>query len=152
MTDGDVGVATASGGAAGKVPGNDVLIAEYAAAQNSAQHHELLGWQSRSILWTASMLLFGPAAARGLEPVVVSLLAFAGLCLLISPLIWNEHLGQIKNLKYERCRAIEAVLGMQQHISTKDRFPERYLASASYVLVGLLAAAWIVRAVLAWCH
>lgn len=96
------------------------------------------------------MLLFGYASASSLAPAVVSLLAFAGLCLLVFPLIWNARLGKIKKLKYDRCREIEELLGMQQHKRTARRFPEGHLAPLSYALVSLLALAWVARTLVAW--
>lgn len=126
------------------------LLVEYQKAQDSAEHHERLGWQSKSILWAASIILLGYSSTPSISKWVVAIFAFAGIVLLWFPIVWNRKLADIKKLKYKRCGQIEAIFNMQQHTKTQKCFPQGQLKKLAKGLVCLLALAWIARLIVAW--
>lgn len=127
-----------------------VLLVEYEKAQDSAEHHERLGWQSKSILWAASVILLGYSGTPSISKWPVLVFTFAGIILLWFPRPWNEKLAVIKRLKYTRCVEIEKLLGMQQHTRTQEDAPRGQLKKLATRLAWLLTIAWIARLVMAW--
>lgn len=105
-----------------------ILLEEYKAAQDSAQHHDNLVWTATSILWTANVILFGTVLTaintisdsinkdnlKGL-PIALSLL---GLVLCLSVRKFAKQFNEIMCEKYNRCKDIEKKLKvMRQHTS-----------------------------------
>lgn len=140
-----------------------VLLAEYTAAQNSAEHHERLGWQARSILWAGSFLLLGATFNVDADWWQVLPVSIIGATLPVLTLFWDCELGKIKKRKYRRCQEIEMILGMKQHLAMsecKRPMEESKVNSCLYkrwhspkricadIAVTFLVAAWITRLIL----
>ena len=95
----------------------EILLAEYAAAQSSAEHHDSLLWSATSIIWSGNLVLLGLAVTSLDTPHSLPLLA--SLAVLGCVLVWfvdkfTQDFRSIKNQKYERCKKIEESLGLMQ--------------------------------------
>ena len=138
------------------VPCKDTLLVEYQAAQDSAQHHDNLLWSVTSVIWGGSLVLMGfTLGGLGDDAVrpVVTILSFLGIALTICVSIFSFQLNAVKRHKYARCRAIEAVLNMQQHTTT--RWPVGLQRILYSILMLFFLIAWIAILLTAWhccCH
>jgi hypothetical protein len=97
-----------------------ILLAEYNAAQNSAQHHDNLIWTVTSIIWTANVLLIGAVLGSINKDnlkwlsIALSLLGLI-LCLSVWRFTWQFH--AIVDQKYGRCKEIENKFGVMEQQS-----------------------------------
>ncbi len=135
------------------------LLAEYQAAQASAEHHEYMGWLSKGLLWAANMILLGYVATSELKPIVTSIVAACGVVLLISQMVfWDALLTRVKCKKYARCKKIEEMFTqagtpMEQHTIIDDCvWPKGYLAKRAWLLIGFFILAWGALVAVAWIH
>jgi len=119
-----------------------ILLVEYGKAQDSAEHHERLGWQARSILWASSFLLIGYSFTTDWPPLVVAPIAGLGILLVCLARVWDWRLGKTKQAKYNRCKEIERRLGMAQHSSTQRDCWKRTFA---WIITVILVATWGLR-------
>jgi NhaP-type Na+/H+ or K+/H+ antiporter len=127
------------------------LRAEYAVAQDSAQHHDNQVWTVTSIMWGASFVMMGfilPVLKEArLGPLLV-LLASLGITLTTHVWVFALQLNALKGRKYMRCRIIEEALGMAQHRSVN------WVPRSQSYLYGMLMlfflGAWIVILDMAW--
>ena len=125
----------------------EVALAEYQAAQASAEHHDQLVWTVTSILWGASLVLLGFVldAMTGTPSPPIALfyfLAGLGILITIAVTIYTFSLRYIKVKKYKRCRELEVLLGAEQH--TKLDYP-RLLQTVVHVFVNVgFIVAWVV--------
>jgi hypothetical protein len=98
--------------------GRDILLCEYQAAQDSAQHHDGLVWSITSILWASSLVLMGFVLSAIGQPelrAAITLVGFVAVLLIF--VLWGfaRQLRSVKVQKYRRCIALERQLGMEQH-------------------------------------
>jgi hypothetical protein len=103
----------------------EVLLAEYQAAQSSAEHHDRLVWTATSIIWGGSLVLMGfilKNPLKGWWGFVQFLLCFIGILLTDFACFAQLDFRDKKNQKYDRCKEIEKILGMEQHLKTKTGF------------------------------
>lgn len=103
----------------------DLRLAEYQAAQNSAQHHDGLVWTVTSIIWGATFVLLGLVLDRLWAPeptddrIGTAIIAILGVLLLVFTWIVAAGLRSIKRRKYERCKELEKLLGFRQHADVR---------------------------------
>lgn len=57
-------------------------------------------------------------------------------------LLWSRQYREVKNFKYERCKAIERELGMKQHVLLPYS-PGKQTRWHAYLMVAFLAA-WLI--------
>jgi hypothetical protein len=124
----------------------DILLVEYQAAQNSAQHHDTLVWTVTSIIWSGTLVLFG-FMLNNIDKktdylclyVVLSIL---GVLLIVAVMLFTFQFHSIKCQKYKRCKQIELQLAMHQHRDLK--YPLKF-QSIFYVIITLLfIVIWII--------
>ncbi|MBI4020919.1 MAG: hypothetical protein HY369_01615 [Candidatus Aenigmarchaeota archaeon] len=125
----------------------DAALAEYAAAQASAEHHDNLAWSATGILWVASTVLLGfvlqvMSEGKTTERTLLLLVAIFGL--LLTVVVWwiTKVMRDVKTQKYQRCKAIEEAYGMHQH--TDLQYPRRVQFILYTVVLGFLAFIWLV--------
>jgi hypothetical protein len=122
-----------------------ILLVEYQKAQDSAEHHDnLVG--SVTSLWLGSAILIGFVLTALASPEathfksVLCLVIVLGMFLTILALTWAERAGERKIEKYNRCKEIEELLGMEQHTRTAER---RHWQTWAYrLLVLFFVATW----------
>lgn len=131
----------------------EVQLAEYNAAQSSAQHHDQLVWTVTSIVWAGSLALMGiilKIPMTGFFRVVPVFLCVLGA--ILSLFVWStqREFHELKNQKYDRCKEIEKDLHMKHHLSTKWKEgsqKERYT-----VIMVLFLVAWFLVAMSILCN
>jgi hypothetical protein len=121
-----------------------IFLAEYQAAQESAEHHDNLIWANGSILWGGSVALFGFVIVNLDRPQLFPFFGIlAGFALAFSlfswraVFIWNDVMGQ----KYQRCKQIELLLGMWQHRGL--RYPKNSQKVIYSAISVYLISTWI---------
>ena len=130
-----------------EINNENALLAEYQAAQDSAQHHENQIWSGTSVIWAGNLILLGfilgnLSSPDHLPQVLVIVLSLLGLALNVFVWIVALQSNSIKRQKYERCREIEEVLDLHQHRDLRYR---QNVQTRVYGIVMLLFfAAWIV--------
>jgi hypothetical protein len=128
-------------------PAPDYLLVEYQAAQDSAQHHDNLIWSITSVVWGASLLMLGFLLGRTSDPSskpIVLLLSVLGIFLNVKVWIYTYQLASVKIQKYERCKAIERQLGLQQHSTL--RYPAGRQKVLYSIVMVLFILVWVVVA------
>jgi len=100
----------------------EIRLAEYKAAQSSAEHHDRLVWTVTSILLSGSFVVMGiilKSPMKGLSSFVSLLLCILGFILTL--FVWSaqNHFRNLKNHSYDRCKEIEKELGMSLHSDPK---------------------------------
>ena len=132
-------------------PNRQILLAEYQAAQSSAQHHDSLVWTVTSIMWGATVVLLG-LVMSGTDPdesrFPALVLCALGIVLLafVGSLQWR--LRDVKRQKYNRCQEIEKELGMHQH--SKLEYQSGSQTDAYAWVTGALILGCIVVAAFVW--
>lgn len=124
------------------------LLVEYTASQNSAEHYDKLVWYLTSILWTASFALYGLTSnhPENNDDIVFSLFTCAfGFILIIAAWYFANQFREIKNSKYNRCKEIELLLGMRQHLVTVGIHKQRSQLIYLKVMTELFLFAWILK-------
>lgn len=100
----------------------EVLLVEYQAAQESAQHHDNLVWTVTALIWGGMLVLFGFVLGN-LDNVslrlILILLSIIGITLTIAVLVFMLQFNSVMRQKYQRCKTIELLLGMRQHNELK---------------------------------
>jgi len=118
----------------------DALLVEYQAAQNSAQHHDILLYTTTSVMWGASLILLGfilnNLANTALRP-LITLLSILGLVLCVTVWIFALQFNSIKRQKYRRCKKIEEILNLSQHRTL------RYASRSQRFLYGIIMLIFI---------
>ena len=125
----------------------DIEIDEYKAAQDSAQHHDNLTWNTTALLWAGNFVLLG-FVVNGLltKPAgnFVPLACILGLVLTIA--VWRIAylFNKVKNVKYKRCQEIEKKYGMKQHLMMNDKktYPKRAMMRLYAVVSIAFLLAW----------
>lgn len=134
-------------GKASPHPTDEELLAEYQAAQNSAQHHDTIIWSINSVVWGASLLLLGFLLNRSPDPsmkLIVTLVSILGILLIIKVWTYTFQLAELKRQKYNRCKEIEEKFNLQQHRNVKWKSGrQKFLYSAVMLLFIVI---WIVVA------
>lgn len=134
-------------------PRREALLIEYQKAQDSAEHHDNLVWNITALNWIGSAVLMGfVLSGIGSSPTLsqkIALFSLAIVGFLLSCLVWRwaRQVGAMRNLKYRRCKEIEAELGMRQH--TFSEWPGKQRGEYSWLMLVFLAV-WIVLAVVVW--
>ncbi len=123
-----------------------ILLAEYQAAQASAQHHDSTIWSVTSIVWGASLVLLGIAIRSAESPALRIFVAGLSLiAIFLHILVWGiqSQLRDLKISKYNRCRAIETRLKyMSQHSAVAH---DEGSQTAWYgVTQGVFIGAWLI--------
>lgn len=129
----------------------EVLLVEYQAAQESAQHHDNLVWTVTALIWGGMLVLFGfiignldNASLR----LILILLSIIGIALTIAVLVFMLQYNSVKRQKYQRCKTIELLLGMRQHNELKYSPGSQKII---YNIVTILfVIAWFIVFWLAW--
>lgn len=102
-------------------PSEHTLLVEYKQAKQSAEHHDRLLWTVLSLVLAGMAALFG-FVLKIFDPPKkdwrVALGAFIGLLLCYLSYFFIENFAKYRNQKYERCKSIEAQLGMRAHTDT----------------------------------
>lgn len=99
----------------------EVFLIEYQAAQDSAQHHDNLVWTITSLNWVGSAVLMGfvlgkmENANRLSEKCPLLFISIVGIILTGCVWRWAYQMRCVKVAKYQRCKVIENILGMEQH-------------------------------------
>ena len=100
----------------------EVLLVEYQAAQESAQHHDNLIWTVTALIWGGMLVLFGFILGNldnaNLRFILI-LLSIIGIALTIAVLVFTLQYNSVTRQKYQRCKTIELLLGMRQHNELK---------------------------------
>ncbi len=129
------------------------LLAEYQAAQDSAQHHDNLAWSITSVMWGGSLVLMGfilqAINDRSLR-VALSVLCVLGIALAVGVWLFATRVASVKRDKYERCQKIEKLLGLEQH--SKLRYPKGFGRTVYGFLMSLFLVAWVAILWTVWCR
>ena len=129
----------------------EILIAEYQAAQGSAQHHDQLVWAITSILWGSSLVLLGFVLGMLGRPDLRLPITFVVInAIVLTIYLWKcvRQLRDVKIHKYRRCIAIEEQLGMQQHRTLQYSAGEQTRGYS--IVMSLFLALWFVSVALVW--
>ena len=117
---------------------NKALLVEYSAAQNSAQHHDTLVWNSIGLIWSAQLVLLGfiiQGSNDMLNPKITLFACVLALVLLIYLCISYFSFRKIRNFKYQICKEIEKELSLHQHNSLNHK---KYIGTISFFVVTVL--------------
>lgn len=119
----------------------EALLVEYQAAQESAQHHDNLVWTVTTILWSATLVLFGfvlGSLDKSNLRLILIFLSILGIALAIA--VWGFALqyNSVKRQKYRRCKEIEELLGMHHHRDLK------YAAGSQRIVYGTVTMLFII--------
>jgi len=126
-----------------------VLLTEYEAAQQSAQHHDTLVWTVSSIMWTANLLIMGfiiNNIKNASLLLVVIFLYILGIATISGVWLFMCQFNKLKRQKYERCKTIEETIEaefevkMEQHRGVK--WPEGCQRIFYSALMILFIVAW----------
>lgn len=85
-------------------PDRDALLVEYQAAQDSAQHHDLLVWNITSILWASSLVLLGLVLTAMRQSGLEWLLTSAGFIAIVLTVYLWQCARQLRDRARERRR------------------------------------------------
>jgi len=129
----------------------EVLLVEYQAAQESAQHHDNLVWTVTALIWGGMLVLFGfilgnldNASLR----LILILLSIIGIALTMAVLVFTLQYNSVTRQKYQRCKTIELLLGMRQHNELKYT---PGLQKIIYNMITILfVIAWFIVFLLVW--
>jgi hypothetical protein len=126
-----------------------LCIAEYKAAQDSAQHHDNLLWYVSSIVWGGNLVLLGSflkyiGNTTGKLPSYF-ILSVGIFCVFLNLCLWGcaYIFRDIRNQKYDRCKFIEGKLGFSQH-STLSGVPGMMWFIYSFVTIIFMALWFLV--------
>jgi len=128
------------------------LLVEYQAAQSSAEHHDTLIWSITGVVWAASLILLGfmlDALAKDELKYVIVLMSVLGILMLIKVWVYTYQLAALKIHKYDRCKEIEAVLGLKQHSTLK--YPGGRQKNFYSAVMVVFIVVWLMVAFLALC-
>lgn len=128
-------------------------VAEYKAAQDSAQHHDNLLWYVSSIVWAGNLVLLGSVLQRpreGERP--FQTFAVALFCICLNLFVWGAAalLRSIRNWKYRRCQEIEEDLNFRQHRELELKYPVGLMWTLYSIVIMLFLVVWLVIAVGTW--
>jgi hypothetical protein len=132
-------------------PAPDVLLVEYQAAQDSAQHHDNLVWTTTGIIWGSSLVLLGFVLANlTTSPLKLVITALSALGLLLCAFVWTAavQFGSVKSQKYNRCKEIEQLLGLKQH--SELQYKSRAQRTLYAVTMSAFVVTWIVVLLTVW--
>jgi hypothetical protein len=99
-------------------PELQALLVEYEKTQDSAQHHDSLGWTSVSFVFGGMLVLLGFALdsmENQKSQEVLLFVGWLGIALTIAAVVVALQFNSITRFKYNRCREIESQIGAQQH-------------------------------------
>jgi hypothetical protein len=105
---------------------DEILLAEYQKAQDSAEHHDKLLWSVVGLILSGMTGLVAFAVTRPeaqLSFLVRLLLPFLGVAFAILLMLFVRSFAAIRNFKYERCKGIEKELVMEQHLKLQLQAP-----------------------------
>jgi uncharacterized membrane protein len=127
-----------------------MLLVEYRAAQDSAEHHDRLV-SSIFGVWVGSAVLIG-FVLNGLGSghfdrykAVLILVVLVGLSLTCLSVYWATRSHRIKDEKYKRCQTIEKALhGLMSQHSVRANTGRRWRWQLFLAPFGLLAVVWVV--------
>ena len=129
----------------------EVLLAEYQAAQASAQHHDNLVWTLTGIIWGGMLVLFGFVLGN-LDSVnlrlILTLLSILGITMTVAVWLFTLQLNSIKRQKYQRCKTIETSLGMLQHRELK--YSSKLQRIIYSIITILFVIAWLSVLCVVW--
>jgi hypothetical protein len=130
---------------------DEILLTEYTAAQESAQHHDAMAWTSTGISWGLVVIFLGFAFSNlHLVHLRVPLTIVALVGLLLIAFQWQVHAlcRRVKRQKYQRCNDIELLLGMTAHRALRYRegantfFYRVISAGFALLLIAALYSIW----------
>jgi len=129
----------------------EILLVEYQAAQESAQHHDNLVWTVTALIWGGMLVLFGfilgnldNASLR----LILILLSIIGIALTIAVLVFTLQYNSVTRQKYQRCKTIELLLGMRQHNELK--YTPGLQKIIYNIITILFVIAWFIVFLLVW--
>lgn len=129
----------------------NALLVEYQAAQDSAQHHDNQIWSASSVIWTGNLVLLGlvfSSALASTNPLpLMPVIGLGSLALSLNVLVLVAALQSnwVKRQKYERCKKIEEMFDLHQHIDLHYRPGVQtflYVAVMVLFLVAWIAVLW----------
>jgi hypothetical protein len=141
----------------------NILLAEYAAAQDDYMHNDSFPWQVGSVLIAGAFVFWGLILDRHLSPVTLGVSALLVTLLMSIWLLFSNHYRQAFLCKIHRLHEIEQLLGMQSHSrwrpvtsnSTQSGYYRTYgpsghflnasiyfLTSTGTSIIGLLMIGW----------
>jgi hypothetical protein len=91
-------------------PDRQALLVEYEKAQDSAEHHDSLGWTSISFVFGGMLVLLGFALGsmeKQESQGVLRFVGWLGIGLTIAAVVVALQFNRITRFKYDRCREIE---------------------------------------------
>jgi len=115
---------------------NDVLIAEYQAAQDCYLHYDNFPWQVGTLLVAGVFVFWGLLLSQteNADLLLVGLASFLVSILMSLWLLYVAHARQIYLAKLDRIQEIERILGMEQH----RRFVKGESAQKHYRIFGVM--------------
>lgn len=123
----------------------DILLVEYQAAQESAQHHDNLIWTTTTIIWSVTLILFGFVIDNLNNPnnrIILTFLSILGIFLTAAIFVFVLQFNSIKRQKYDRCKAIEKILDMYQH--RKLEYPKGVQTVVYLIITHFFIIAWLI--------
>lgn len=133
-------------------PTSEQLLVEYQAAQSSAEHHDGLVWSITGVVWGASFILLGFLLQQADKPQlkhIVALVSILGVLMNVKVWVFTYQLAAVKKHKYDRCKAIERQLGLEQHSTLV--YPSGQQKQFYSVVMIVFIVVWVVVAVTALC-
>jgi len=131
----------------GEMPLNwSIAIEEYKAAQDSAQHHDDLLWKATALIWGGNFVLLGfveNALRTCPHRLVIPLTCILGLVFTVAGRKVVYLYNSLNNVKYKRCKEIEANFGMKQHLMTENSYPKHAMKRLYDWVSGLILLAWL---------
>ncbi len=128
-----------------------VLLTEYMAAQQSAQHHDTLLWTVTSIIWAGNLVIMGfiisniRNACLLLMVIAIYVLGIAMICCVY---VFVSQFHSLKKLKYERCKTIEAIIEKEFRINITQhrdvKWPDGSQKALYRILTILFVITWTV--------
>lgn len=123
----------------GKVE-HDALLVEYQAAQDSAQHHDILLWTVTGLMWGASLILLGFVLEKLTDPTLrplITAVSVLGIVINVTVWIFALQFNSVKRQKYARCKELEKQLNLSQHRNL------RYASKSQGILYGIVMLIFI---------
>jgi nitrate/nitrite transporter NarK len=122
----------------------EILLKEYEKAQDSAQHHDLIFWQTASILIGGMLILLGGIVSDRFFPkksFIIFFISLFGIAMCLYLLKSYRIKRDQCQRKYGRCHEIEGLLGIKQHIGEKEK---PTLSDYLLVIVSFLLFIWFI--------
>jgi hypothetical protein len=124
-----------------------IRLAEYKAAQQSAQHHDSLLWTVTSIIWAGNLVIMGfiisniRNACLLLMVIAIYILGIAMICCVY---VFVSQFHSLKKLKYKRCKTIEAKIESEFHTDISQHRDVEWSEGSQKALYSILTILFII--------